>query len=139
MRCWELGTTPPSGWGEGRLGLYTLRLLPLTLQPDKHRKKKTAKSARAQHSLTSFFRRKQILHGITHRLDGEEFREVGLRVSEEGAVSVGMVRETLRPLATFRTRQQDSDLRRPNMIREVFIGCRRPRDSLKPKKIQTLS
>lgn len=46
----------------------------------------------------------------THRVDGEELREVGLRVSQEGAVPVGVVGEALAPLARFGAGQQDPDL-----------------------------
>lgn len=66
----------------------------------------------------------------THWLDGEEFSEVGLRVSEVGAISIGMMGETLCPLASFRTRQQDSNLGCPNMIWEIFVGCWRSCDNL---------
>lgn len=69
----------------------------------------------------------------THWLNGEEFCEVWLRVSEEGAVPVGMMGETLAALVAFRTRQQDSNLGRPNMVREILIGCRGSCDYLQGK------
>ena len=56
-------------------------------------------------------------------MDGEELSEVGLRVSQEGTVSICMMGETLRPFACFWAGQQDPDLRRPDVIWEVLIGC----------------
>lgn len=70
----------------------------------------------------------------THWLNGEEFCEVWLRVSEEGAVPVGMMGETLGAFFAFRTRQQDSNLRRPNVIWEILIGCRGSCDYLHAKR-----
>lgn len=58
----------------------------------------------------------------THRLDGEELGEVGLRVPQEGAVSVGVVGEALGPLLAFGTTHQDPNLRCSNMIRKVLVG-----------------
>lgn len=73
--------------------------------------------------------------GATHRLDGAEFGEVRLRVSQERAVSISMMGEALSLLAPFRTGQQDPNLGCPNMIWEVLIGCGGACDNLRDKRI----
>ena len=58
---------------------------------------------------------------LTHCVYGEELGEVGLRVAQEAAVPVGVVREGLSP-STLRAGQQDADLGRPHVVGEVLIG-----------------
>ena len=66
----------------------------------------------------------------THRMDGEQLCEIGLRVAQEGAVPVGVVREPLPRRLPHGTGQQDADLGGADVVREVLIGCRRPCDHL---------
>jgi len=63
-------------------------------------------------------------------VDGEELGEVGLRVAQEGAVPVGVVREALPRRLPLGAGQQDADLGGADVVREVLIGCGGPGDHL---------